>query len=99
MHKKPWTAHDWALLILVCGATALPLLICVGSFGRAFYLATQTKQDFTISDAATQLLTSLGSALVGSAASFIAGIQVGKHQKKEEESNEETIRSESSREE
>jgi len=33
----------------------------------------------------TQLLTSLGSALVGSAASFIAAIQVGKHQKREEE--------------
>ena len=88
MNKKPWSAQDWALLILVCGATALPIMICLGSFGRAFYLAIQTKQDFTISDASTQLLTSLGSALVGSAASFIAGIQVGKHQKKEEEKNE-----------
>jgi hypothetical protein len=85
MGRKPWTAQDWALLILVCGATSLPIMICLGSFGRAFYLAIQTKQDFTISDAATQLLTSLGSALVGSAASFIAGIQVGKHQKREEE--------------
>lgn len=93
MSKKPWSAQDWALLIMVCGATLLPILICFGSFGRAFYLAIQTKQDFAISDAATQLLTSLGSALVGSAASFIAGIQVGKHQKEEEQKEREQTQS------
>jgi hypothetical protein len=47
-----------------------------------------TKEDHAISDSATQLLTSLGSALVGSAASFIAGVQVGKNEKKQKQTEE-----------
>lgn len=84
MKPDKWSAQDWALFVLVIGATLLPLLICMGSFGRAFYLAVTLHQDYPISDSATQLLTSLGSALVGSAASFIAGIQVGKNSKDDE---------------
>jgi hypothetical protein len=86
--RQKWSSHDWSLLILVSGATLLPLVICLGAFGRAFYLAVVTKEDHAISDSATQLLTSLGSALVGSAASFIAGVQVGKNEKKQKQTEE-----------
>ena len=60
-------------LVLAKGAVALVLIIAIGAFGRAFYLAVAIKQDMPISDAATQLLTALGSALVGGAVGFIGG--------------------------
>ena len=66
-------AHDQAALILAKGAVALVLMICFGAFGRAFYLAVATGEDHPISDAATQLLTAMGSALVGGAVGFIGG--------------------------
>lgn len=47
--------------------------IAVGAFGRAFYLAVVTGKDYPISDSATQLLTALGSALVGGAVGYISG--------------------------
>lgn len=60
--------------ILAVGSVALVLIIAVGSFGRAFYLAVVTGEDHPISDAATQLLTALGSALVGGATGYLSGI-------------------------
>ena len=71
MNDRP--AHEQIAIILAKGAVALVLIIAVGAFGRAFYLAVVTKQDLPISDAATQLLTALGSALVGGAVGFIGG--------------------------
>lgn len=64
---------DKVALILAYGAVSLVLTIAVGAFGRAFYLAVTTGQDHPISDSATQLLTALGSALVGGAVGFIGG--------------------------
>jgi len=61
-------------LVLARGAVALVLTVAVGAFGRAFFLAVVTHQDHPISDAATQLLTALGSALVGGACGYISGI-------------------------
>ena len=55
------------------GAVALVLVIAVGAFGRAFMLAVLTHTDHPISDSATQLLTALGSALVGGAVGYISG--------------------------
>lgn len=66
-------ANDRAALILARGAVALVIIIAVGAFGRAFYLAVATGEDHPISDAATQLLTAMGSALVGGAVGFIGG--------------------------
>ena len=66
-------AHDRAALILARGAVALVLTVAVGAFGRAFFLAVVTQEDHPISDAATQLLTAMGSALVGGAVGFIGG--------------------------
>lgn len=63
--------RDRIAVILAQGAVALVLVIAVGSFGRAFYLAIATGRDYPISDAATQLLTALGSALVGGAVGYI----------------------------
>lgn len=71
MNDRP--AHEQIAIILAKGAVALVLIIAVGAFGRAFYLAIAIKQDLPISDAATQLLTALGSALVGGAVGFIGG--------------------------
>ncbi len=55
------------------GSIALILIIAIGAFGRAYTLAWLTREDMPISDAATQLLTALGSALVGGAVGFIGG--------------------------
>lgn len=65
--------RDRIAVILACGSVALVLTIALGSFGRAFYLAVATGQDHPISDSATQLLTALGSALVGGACGYISG--------------------------
>ena len=65
--------RDRIAIILAQGAVALVLVIAVGAFGRAFYLAVATGQDHPISDSATQLLTALGSALVGGAVAYIGG--------------------------
>lgn len=69
------SAHDKVALTLARGAVTVILVIAIGSFGRAFYLAivTEGHQNIPISDAATQLLTALGSALVGGAVGFIGG--------------------------
>ena len=65
--------RDQIALLLARGAVALVLVIAVGSFGRAFYLAVTTGEDHPISDSATQLITALGSALVGGAVGYISG--------------------------
>lgn len=65
--------RDQIALLLARGAVALVLTIAVGSFGRAFYLAVTTGEDHPISDSATQLITALGSALVGGAVGYISG--------------------------
>lgn len=65
--------HDQIALLLARGAVALVLLIAFGAFGRSFFLAVVTHQDHPISEAATQLLTALGSALVGGAVGYISG--------------------------
>jgi hypothetical protein len=75
MNMKP---HEKIAMVLAVGAVALVLLIALGSFGRAFYLAVVTHEDHPISDAATQLLTALGSALVGAATGYIGGTNAGK---------------------
>lgn len=67
------TAQEQIALTLARGAVALVLIIAVGAFGRAFYLAVAIKQNIPISDAATQLLTALGSALVGGAVGYVGG--------------------------
>ncbi len=64
---------DRIAIILARGAVALVLTIAVGAFGRSFYLAVATGRDYPISDSATQLLTALGSALVGGAVGYISG--------------------------
>ena len=66
-------ANDQAALILARGAITLVLVIAIGAFGRSFYLAVATGEDYPISDAATQLLTAMGSALMGGAVGFIGG--------------------------
>lgn len=65
--------RDQIALLLARGAVALVLVIAVGAFGRAWYLAIVTGEDHPISDSATQLLTALGSALVGGAVGYISG--------------------------
>ena len=66
--------RDQIAIILARGAVALVLTIAVGAFGRSFFLAVVTHKDYPISDAATQLLTALGSALVGGACGYISGL-------------------------
>ncbi len=66
--------RDQIALTLARGAVTLVLIIAVGAFGRAFYLAVVTKEDHPISDAATQLITGLGSALVGGAVGYVSGM-------------------------
>lgn len=66
-------ANDQAALILAKGAVALVLIIAIGAFGRSFYLAVALGEDHPISDASTQLLTAMGSALMGGAVGFIGG--------------------------
>lgn len=65
--------RDKIALLLARGAVALVLTIAFGAFGRSFYLAIVTGIDHPISDSATQLLTALGSALVGGAVGYISG--------------------------
>lgn len=67
------SVRDQIALLLARGAVALVLIIAIGAFGRAFYLAIVTGKDHTISDSATQLITALGSALVGGAVGYISG--------------------------
>lgn len=71
--------HEQVAIILARGAVALVLTIAVGAFGRAFYLAVATGRDYPISDSATQLLTALGSALVGGAAGYVSGVASARH--------------------
>jgi len=66
--------RDRIALTLARGAVSLVLLIALGAFGRAFYLAWRLGEDHPISDAATQLLTALGSALVGGAVGYVSGV-------------------------
>jgi hypothetical protein len=79
MRKKPEKVksnesfREKVALTLARGAVSLVLIIALGAFGRAFYLAVALGQDHPISDAATQLLTALGSALVGGAVGYISG--------------------------
>jgi len=65
--------QDRAALTLARGAVTVILIIAIGAFGRSFYLAVRLGEDHPISDAATQLLTALGSALVGGAVGYISG--------------------------
>ena len=67
------SVRDRIALLLARGAVALVLVIAVGAFGRAFYLAIVTGEDHPISDSATQLLTALGSALIGGAVGYLSG--------------------------
>lgn len=71
------STRDRIALLLARGAVALVLTIAVGAFGRTFYLAIVTREDHPISDAATQLLTALGGALVGAAAGYISSTARG----------------------
>jgi len=68
-----YKAHERAALILARGAVSLILIIAIGNFGRSFYLAIRLGEDYPISDAATQLLTAMGSALMGGAVGYIGG--------------------------
>ena len=72
--KQRSQIRDQIALTLARGAVTLVLIIAVGAFGRAFYLAVATKEDHPISDAATQLLTGLNSALVGGAVGYVGGM-------------------------
>lgn len=65
------SVRDEIALLLARGSVALILIIAIGAFGRAYTLVFLTHEDHPISDAATQLLTALGSALVGGAVGFI----------------------------
>lgn len=81
------TTHEEIALILAKGAVALVLIIAIGAFGRAYTLAWLTHEDYPISDAATQLLTALGSALVGGAVGFIGGSNTRSKEENEQHSN------------
>lgn len=72
--KKPLSVREQVAIILAKGAVTLILIIAIGAFGRAFYITAVTGVDHHISEAATQLLTALGSALVGGAVGYISGI-------------------------
>jgi|APCry1669188910_1035180.scaffolds.fasta_scaffold77497_2 hypothetical protein len=74
-------------LILARGAVSLILIIAIGAFGRSFYLAIATHQNFPISENATQLITALGSALVGGAVGFVGGTQTDQGKKAENNDN------------
>lgn len=77
----PMKPYEKVAMILAIGAVALVLIIAIGSFGRSFYLAVATNQDHPISDSATQLLTALGSSLVGAATGYIGGSNSAKRDK------------------
>jgi hypothetical protein len=80
--------HDEVALLLTKGAVALVLIIAIGAFGRSLLLAVLTHKNFPISENATQLITALGSALVGGAVGFLGGTQNTKTQEEKEEANE-----------
>ena len=84
--KSPKDSHtiDQVALILARGAVALVLIIALGAFGRSFLLAILTHKNYPISENATQLITALGSALVGGAVGYVGGAQ----NKKEKDTNE-----------
>lgn len=71
--KKTKPSIDKVGMILAGGSVALILVIAIGAYGRAFYLAVATGQDMPISPASTQLLTGLGSAIIGGAVGYVAG--------------------------
>lgn len=77
--------EDRVALTLARGAVAVVLIIAIGAFGRAFYLAVVTEghQNIPISDNATQLLTALGSSLVGGAVGYVGGMSQGRSKDKE----------------
>lgn len=72
MSDQP-TPEERIALTLTRGAVALVLIIAIGAFGRALLLAFLLKEDHPISESATQLLTALGSALVGGSTGYISG--------------------------
>ena len=78
-------ARDQIALILARGSVALVLLIAIGAFGRAFFLAVVLHEDHPISDAATQLLTALGSALVGRTVGYLSGVSPSRPQEPTDE--------------
>ena len=84
---KSRSTHDEIALLLARGSVALILIIAIGAFGRAWTLAFLIREDHPISDAATQLLTALGSALVGGAVGFVGGSTQQKKGKDESENN------------
>ena len=67
------TPQEKIALTLTRGAVALVLTIAIGAFGRSFFLAVVLHEDHPISESATQLLTALGSALVGGAVGYLSG--------------------------
>jgi hypothetical protein len=73
--KKRSKNVDQVALVLARGAVSLVLIIAIGAFGRSFYLAVAIHQNIPISENATQLITALGSALVGGAVGFVGGTQ------------------------
>ena len=76
--NKYRNTHDEVALLLARGAVALILIISIGAFGRSLLLAILTHKNYPISDNATQLITALGSALVGGAVGFLGGTQTPK---------------------
>ncbi len=77
MAKEKDLVEDRVALTLARGAVSVVLIIAIGAFGRAWYLAivTEGHQNIPISDSATQLLTALGSSLVGGAVGYIGGVR------------------------
>ena len=71
-NKRKKDDHSSIAKLLAIGAVALVLIIAIGAFGRAWHITIVTGVDHPISDAATQLLTALGSALVGGAVAYIS---------------------------
>lgn len=84
-NQKNRSTHDEIAILLARGAVALVLLIAIGAFGRSYTLALLTHKDHPISDAATQLLTALGSALMGGAVGYVSSSQTKK--KEDEDGN------------
>ena len=70
-------ARDKVALTLARGAVALVLIIATGAYGRVLVLSFVYGKDVVISDNAVQLITALGSALVGGAVGYISGISSG----------------------
>lgn len=70
-------ARDKVALTLARGAVALVLIIATGAYGRVLIISLLYGKDVMISDNAVQLITALGSALVGGAVGYISGISSG----------------------